>query len=60
MSPEEFKKAIEIAIRSVEENPLQDEETLHCTTDELMEILLDSLGYGEGVALIRDTTRWYS
>jgi hypothetical protein len=35
-------------------------EGLHQATDDLMEETLIALGYGEGIAAIRSTTRWYA
>lgn len=35
-------------------------EDFHCQTDELMEELLTSLGYGEGIKVIQSQIRWYA
>jgi hypothetical protein len=37
-----------------------DTEERHLRTDQMMEDLLISLGYGEGIDLIRGSTRWYA
>lgn len=55
MTPDEFaEEAKKILL------PLGDPEGKHHDTDDLMEDLLVSLGYGEGVTIIRDSTRWYA
>lgn len=37
-----------------------DAEVRHSKLDELMEETLEALGFKEGVAVIRATTRWYA
>ena len=55
-TPEEFKNKVIEGL-----SPKNgDEESTHCNTDYLMEELLISLGYDEGVELIRKSTRWYA
>lgn len=56
MTPEEFKKTIEELLRLYQ----GDSEASHVRTDEVMEGLLITLGYGEGVRLIQDSARWYA
>ena len=56
MTPEEFKNEV---IKGLD--PMNgDEESTHGNTDYLMEELLIFLGYGEGIELIRKSTRWYA
>ena len=37
-----------------------DPEVTHGESDEIMESLLKQLGYGEGVAVLSEMTRWYA
>lgn len=55
MTPEKFVEQIKTAF-----DKYDDIESLHETTDEIMEEALISLGYEEGVELIRNTMRWYA
>ena len=55
-SPREFKDDVVGIIFSTEQ---YDTETKHRMLDELMEEMLISLGYEEGVHLIRNEERWY-
>lgn len=56
MTPERFLEEVRIIGTSY----CGDLEALHGATDTLMEELLISLGYGEGVELIRSMERWYA
>lgn len=56
MTPEEFVEQIKTAFDKYDD----DIESLHETTNEIMEEALMSLGYEEGVELIRKTMRWYA
>jgi hypothetical protein len=56
MSPEEFKAKME-AIRN---NDFYDSEVAHGDIDNLMAEVLESLGYGEGLAVIEGMTLWYA
>lgn len=56
MTPEEFAEKIKAAINKYG----NDAESMHEVTDEIMEEALMSLGYEEGVELIRNTMRWYA
>jgi len=63
MSPGAFKLAVlgckdQFLDDSVSGN--YDTEAFHSATDELMEDLLISLGYGAAVEIIRDGERWYA
>ena len=49
MSPEEFAAAM----RETREHWKADNEMMHVEADSLMEMLLETLGYGEGVDLFR-------
>lgn len=53
-TPAEFADTVRTTIADTE----GDKEVCHGQTDALMEGLLESLGYGEAVELIRETTRW--
>lgn len=55
VSPEEFLEVIE---KFIADRPYPEE--FHSRTDELMEELLTSLGYGEGIKAIQSQTRWYA
>lgn len=55
MSPESFLWVVEKFIAD-ELHP----EGFHVQTDELMEELLTSLGYGEGIKAIQSQIRWYA
>jgi hypothetical protein len=55
-SPEEFTAKVKDAVERFGGDP----EAVHGETDTLMEDMLSALGYGEGVDLIRATTRWYA
>lgn len=57
LSPKEFKEEVEGIIFSTE---TYDAEVKHRNLDTLMEDLLISLGYEEGIHLIRNTERWYN
>ncbi len=52
--PDTFRRMIKSLIDKLGE----DEEACHGKTDDAMEELLISLGYGGGIKLIRNTTRW--
>jgi len=54
MTPEEFKGAL---LRIIKQH---DAEVAHIETDNLMESLLEELGYAEGIAILRETIRWYA
>ncbi len=54
ITPEQFVSAVDDLWRSYQHDP----EAWQCETDTLMENVLVSLGYGEGVSLIRESTRW--
>lgn len=54
LTPEEFEEQVRGFIRETEGDP----EAFHGRTDDAMEDLLTSLGYGAGVSLIKNTTRW--
>lgn len=54
--PEEF---LVICQRILHED-CDDHEAIHSGTDNLMESILIDLGYGEGIELIRNSTRWYA
>ena len=57
MTPEEFaKKMREI----FPENGYYDSEVAHVDADELMEEVLISLGYGDGVEIFREASKWYA
>jgi hypothetical protein len=56
MSPEMFRDEVFIIL----ENNQGDTEARHAKLDDLMEELLVSLGYGEGVKVIRSSERWYA
>ena len=56
MTPERFLEEVRI----IGVANCGDVESLHAETDNLMEELLISLGYGEGVELIRNMERWYA
>ena len=56
MTPERFLEEVRIIGMA----NCGDVEALHAETDNLMEELLISLGYGEGVELIRNMERWYA
>ena len=56
MTPEEFVEQIKTAL----DKYYDDIELSHARTDEIMEEALISLGYEEGVELIRNTMRWYA
>ena len=56
MTPERFLEKV----RQICEEESGDVEAFHDSTDILMEELLISLGYGEGVELIRSMERWYA
>ena len=56
MTPEEFFNEVQ----KIVEDLGNDEEICHCQTDDLMEELLIELGYGKGIELIQETTRWYA
>ncbi len=56
MTAEEFKKQIiDIVIKHG-----TDPEAFHSEADDLMETLLVELGYGEGIDIIKNGTRWYA
>jgi len=55
-TPAEFVSAID----SVVAEHAGDHEVIHSKTDDLMELLLQSLGYGEGIAKLQKSTRWYA
>lgn len=66
MTPEEFAAEVRKIIAKHDREAKKgfpkwmDYEACHSDTDDLMEQALISLGYGEGIALIRKTTRWYA
>jgi hypothetical protein len=47
-------------MQDIIDNPGGDAEVGHIKADELMEELLISLGYEEGVTLMRGMMRWYA
>ncbi len=53
MTPDEFKIKMEEAMRE------SDAEDRHIMGDRLMITLLHELGYGEGVELFDQETKWY-
>jgi hypothetical protein len=57
MTPEQFSKKVEKILATKPKGT--DEAQQHMKTDELMEELLISLGYREGVKKIQDSMRWY-
>ncbi len=65
MSPEEFLEGVKKLEHGMwwdrfeERMKGGDPEARHGDTDKLMEELLIELGYGEGVARIREHDRWY-
>ena len=54
MTPEEFKKAMQ----KIDDRG--DKEYGHMEADELMCDLLEELGYGEGVDIFRQMSKWYA
>jgi len=56
MTPEEFRNKV---IETIEKAGT-DTEASHIYTDNLMESLLIELGFGDGVAIIKDSERWYT
>ena len=53
MTPEEFAVAMkEVTYEGIEEG--------HAAGDTLMENLLEKLGYGEGVKIFQEMTKWYA
>ncbi len=54
LTPAEFEEQVRGFIRETEGDP----EAFHGRTDRAMEDLLTRLGYGAGVDLIKNTTRW--
>jgi hypothetical protein len=56
MTPKEFVEKIK---EELSDNS-QDAEGAHWHTDVLMEDLLISLGYAEGINLIKESERWYA
>ena len=56
ITPDIFNKKV----RSIVLNFGGDPEACHGELDDLMEKTLISIGYGEGVKVLRSTTRWYS
>ena len=56
ITPKEFKDEVEGIVFSTESYGA---DVKHEMLDELMEDLLISLGYEEGIHLIRNTERWY-
>lgn len=55
ITPEEFLGVIE---KFIADKPYPEE--FHSRTDELMEELLTSFGYGEGIKAIQSQIRWYA
>ena len=55
MSPAEFLQQM----KTVEDGP-GDSETFHKVADGLLCEVLESLGYGEGVEVFREMTKWYA
>ncbi len=53
MTPSEFAK------KARENNLIDDTPTRHMRQDTLMEQVLSSLGYDEGIKAMTDTVRWY-
>lgn len=56
ITPKEFKDEVEGVVFSTESYPM---DVKHRNLDTIMEDLLISLGYEEGIHLIRNTERWY-
>jgi hypothetical protein len=61
MTPEEFaKEMMDIRKKYIDDREWPDREYAHEDMDFAMEKLLESLGYGEGVAIFDDTYKWYA
>lgn len=56
MTPEEFAAEVRRLVEACKRDP----ERFHGETDALMEDLLRSLGYGDGVDLLDEVDRWYA
>jgi hypothetical protein len=56
IEPDEF---LEIVQRLVGDDD-GDHESVHGETDDLMESILTDLGYGAGIEIIKNSTRWYA
>jgi len=56
MTPQEFADKI----RAIEETHGGDNEAMHSEADDLMCKLLREMGYGEGIAIYEEWTRWYA
>ena len=55
-TPEEFTQKVRETLSLYE----GDKEIQHCETDGLMESLLELMGYGEAIEMIRGSVRWYA
>ena len=63
MTPEEFAKAMKKVSDNLNDptgHPYYDEEDAHMQMDDLMSYLLRQLGYGEGIDIFYNTSKWYS
>lgn len=54
ITPAEFKKRIVDYAEMFKGDP----EAFHAVTDNLMEVILRDLGYGEGIEILEKQTRW--
>ena len=63
MTPEEFKFAMmDASLTTYEFESLHyfDHESAHLKMDDLMCQVLRELGYGEGIDIFRQSTKWYA
>lgn len=58
ITPEQFKAAM-AEIAGPDSEP-SDEEAAHVVADNLLCLILDEHGYGDGVAIFKSMKKWYS
>lgn len=56
MTPEEFSKKMQ----EIKDQLEDDEEVVHVKMDCLMCTVLEELGYGEGINIFEQTSKWYA
>lgn len=56
LTPEEFKNSIALIVYEYGRDP----ETAHRMMDELMAMMLSSLGYKDGIDIFNRTMKWYA
>ena len=60
MTPNEFREAVFALVGEKPEERKYDEERAHLDADKLCWKLLEEIGYGAGVALLRRAGVWYA